>query len=268
MLGAHPLGRASLRLLGDQLVHPHVARRREADRACGTPIHDYIADAFAAAQTQRLVDDGLERKVLAATHLLVGGDHCDRAGVDDALLQRLRREPAENHRVRGADARARLHRDHAFDRHRHVDDDAIALFDAERSQPVGESAHACVQLAIGDTRHRAVVSLEQDRDFFGAAILEIAIEAVVGNIELTVFEPFVERRTGLVERSRKRLVPHQLAPGELGPEPGVVFRRGGVELVELRPGNVGAHGKVPRRFEYARLVRNRLDIGHVEASPG
>jgi hypothetical protein len=36
-------------------------------------------------------------------------------GVDDALLHALGGEAAEHHRVRGADARARLHRDHRLD---------------------------------------------------------------------------------------------------------------------------------------------------------
>jgi hypothetical protein len=37
------------------------------------------------------------------------------AGVDHAFLQRLGREAAEHHRVRGADARAGLHGHDAFD---------------------------------------------------------------------------------------------------------------------------------------------------------
>jgi hypothetical protein len=78
----------------------------------------------------RLVDGGLQRDLLAAAHLAVGGDQRHRAGVDDALLHALRGEAAEHHRVRRADARARLHRDHRLDRHRHVDEDALALLDA------------------------------------------------------------------------------------------------------------------------------------------
>ena len=37
---------------------------------------------------ERFVDDGLQRQGLAAAHLLVGGDHRDRAGVDDAFAAR------------------------------------------------------------------------------------------------------------------------------------------------------------------------------------
>jgi hypothetical protein len=89
----------------------------------------------------RLVDDGLQRHVLAAAALLVGGDH-GRAGILDAVAQALGGEAAEHHRVGGADAGAGLHGDHAFDGHRHVDDDAVALLDALRLQRVGELADA------------------------------------------------------------------------------------------------------------------------------
>jgi hypothetical protein len=40
-----------------------------------------------------LVHDGLERQLLAATHLVVGGDDRHRASVDDALLHALAEKP-------------------------------------------------------------------------------------------------------------------------------------------------------------------------------
>ena len=215
MLGADPFGRAGVGLLRRELVHPHVARRGERDLAAGAPVDDDAADGFAAAEAKRLVDDRLERQVLAAAHLLVGGDHRGGAGIDDPLLQRLGGKAAEHDRVRGADARACLHRDHALDRHRHVDDDAVALLDAEGLEPVGETADAMIEIAIGDARHRAVIGLEDDRDLFGVAVFQVAVEAVVRHIEFAVLEPFVERRVGFVERLRERLVPEQLGLREL-----------------------------------------------------
>ena len=204
--------------LRDELVQPEIARRRERDVAAGTPVDDDVADALAPAHAQRLVDDRLERHVLAAARLLVGGDHGDGAGVDDAFLQRLRRKAAEHDRMRRADARAGLHRDHALDRHRHVDEDAVALPDAERTQAVREAADPLEQLPVSHLRHGAVVGLEDDRDLLGIAVRDVAVEAVVGHIELPVLEPLVERRVRLVERLRERLLPQYFVPGELRPE--------------------------------------------------
>jgi hypothetical protein len=48
-----------------------------------------------------------------------------------------------------ADARARLHRDDDFDRHRHVDDDAITFADAERLEPFASlHTRACSSLVV------------------------------------------------------------------------------------------------------------------------
>ena len=135
--------------------------------------------------------------------------------------------------MRRADARAGLHGDHAFDRHRHVDQHAVALADAERLEAVREPADAVVELPVGHLRHDAVVGLEDDRDLFRVAVREVAIETVVGDIELAVVEPLVERRARLVERLRERLVPEHLVPRELRPESGEVLRGGGIERVEI-----------------------------------
>ncbi len=52
-------------------------------------------------------------------------------GVVDADGELVGGEAAEHHRVHGADARAGQHRDHGLGDHRHVDDDPVALGDAE-----------------------------------------------------------------------------------------------------------------------------------------
>jgi hypothetical protein len=57
-------------------------------------------------------------------------------GVLDAVAQRLGREAADHHRVRGTDARTGLHGRHAFDGHRNVDDNPVALADADDFRPL------------------------------------------------------------------------------------------------------------------------------------
>ena len=195
VFGADPLRFAGVGLFRDELVHPQVARRRECDLAASPAIDDDVADALAPAHRERFVDDRLQRQVLAAARLLVGGDDRHRTRVDDPLLQRFGRKSAEHHRMRRADPCAGLHRDDTLDRHRHVDEHPIALPNAERLQAVRKTANALMKLAIGYFRDSAVVRLENDRDLVRVAVLEVAVEAVVRDVELAVVEPLVERRT-------------------------------------------------------------------------
>src|SRR5205085_11657564 len=106
----------------------------------------------------------------------------------DALRQALRREAAKYHRVRGADPRTGLQRHDDLDRHRHVDEDAIALLDAASFQRVGELADLLVQLLVADLRDASVVGFEDDRGLVRLR-LEVTVQAVVRSIELAVVEP-------------------------------------------------------------------------------
>ena len=72
--------------------------------------------------------------------------HDLRPGVVDAARQLVRREAAEHDRVHRAEPGARQHRDHGLGHHRHVDDHAVALLDAERRESAGEARHLVAQL--------------------------------------------------------------------------------------------------------------------------
>ena len=54
-----------------------------------------------------------------------------RLGILDAGREFFRGKAAEHHRMHRADPRAGQHRDHGFRHHRHIEDDAVALGDAE-----------------------------------------------------------------------------------------------------------------------------------------
>ncbi len=209
MLGIDPLGFALVAGGGQQVVQPQIAPVLPRHLAAGASVDDHVADRVAAAHAQRLVDDGLQRQRLAATLLLVGSDHHHRAGVLDAVAQRLRREAAEHHGVRRADARAGLHRGHALDRHRQVDHDAIALLHAARLQRVGEAADQREQLAVADAAHRTVVGLEDDRRALAQPALDVAVQAVVRHVQPSVGEPLEERPLARIEHLGERLVPAQ-----------------------------------------------------------
>ena len=133
MLGIDPLGLAGLGLVGDDFVLPDVAAG------------DHVAGAAGALED----DDGLDlmagRPGSSASStagfrgMFLPPRHCSSAVMTATApasrmrsSQRLGGEAAEHHRVDGADAGAGLHGDDAFDRHRHVDQDAVALLDALR----------------------------------------------------------------------------------------------------------------------------------------
>ena len=133
------------------------------------------------------------------------------------LLDRLGREPAEDDVVRRADPRAREHRDDDLGNHRQVDADHVSLANPEVLERVREPLHVAVQLGVGDRALLALLAGPVERDAVAAPGLDVTVQAVVGDVQLAVGEPLVERRVGVVEHGRERLVPVQGAR-LLGPE--------------------------------------------------
>ena len=137
-----------------------------------------------------LVGVGLERNPLAAAQAFIGGDDEGRVAVDDAAGQRIRREAAEHDRMDRADAARRRAWHRPARDHRHVDRDAIALPDAVLLQHVGEAADVLVELAVGDLPIViGIVALPDDRRLV-APLLQVPVDAVVGDVEHAVLEPF------------------------------------------------------------------------------
>jgi hypothetical protein len=150
----------------------------------------------------------------------VGSDHHLRLAVDDAAGQRLRREAAEHHRVNRADAGTGQHGDHGFGDHRHIDGDHVAAVHILATQGVGELADLLVQFAVGDVAVLGrVVAFPDDRQLV-AALFEVAVQAVVGNVQSAVGEPLdidmVVVEGGLLDRG-ERLDPVETL-GLLAPE--------------------------------------------------
>src|SRR5205085_856957 len=101
--------------------------------------------------------------------------------------------------------------------------DAVALLRAQRLQDVGEAADLGVEFAIGDLpRYRGVVAFENDGDLV-AALGEMAVEAVGGDVEGAVLEP--------LDRDR-RVEIGVLDPGE-GTDPVYALRLGAPEGVRV-----------------------------------
>ena len=109
--------------------------------------------------------------------------------VGDAVGEGGGAEAAENHGMYGADARAAEHGDGQLGDHGHVDGDAVTGLDAERLERIGEAADAFVQLRVGELDGGAVLGFPQERGLIGV-FFEMAVEAVVGDVELAADEPF------------------------------------------------------------------------------
>ena len=268
MLGLDGLGRAVVRQAGDEVVPPDVELVVPGEAvAADAAVDDDGLERAAAAHRDRLVHRRLERDLLAAAVLAVGGDDQPRAGVRDALVDALRGEAAEHHRVDRADTRAGLHRHHRLDGHRQVDQHAVALLDAELLEAVGELADALVELLVADLGDRAVVGLEDDRRAVGDR-QDVAVEAVVRRVEGAVREPLVERRVRLVERLRERLVPQQEVAREAAPVGAVVLVRFGDQPEVVVALQVRLRLELRGRLEDPGFVEDRFDRGHAVAPPG
>ena len=125
------------------------------------------------------------------------------------------------------DARAGLHRDDRLGHHRHVHDDAVAFAGAQCFECVSKLTDFGMQLAITQVACVALLTFEANRDLVTAAV-QMAVNAVVGDIQAPIREPAVVGRIGGVQANRKRGVPVQLLACPRNPECFIVLSRFGV----------------------------------------
>ncbi len=169
------------------------------------------------ALLERLIDVLLERRPLPAAPSAVGGDTDLRFGIVDPIGQRLRREAAEHHRMDRADPRAREHRDRRLGHHRHVDRDAVALLDAQALERVGAAPHFVGEHLVGqDARMSPGSPSQNQRGLVAARACQMAVETVVGGVDLAADEPLRKRQLPF-EHFAERLEPIEVARA-FGPE--------------------------------------------------
>jgi hypothetical protein len=185
----------------------------------------------------------LHRRRLAPAELPVGGDEQLRLGVLDARLEGARREPAEHHAVQSAEPGAGQHREHGLGDHRHLDGHAVTRADPELGQGVRRLADLALQVGVGDGAGVAGLTLPVERHLLAVAGLDVAVDAVVGDVQPAADEPLRERGVP-VDHPLPLLLPVQ-ALGLLGPERLAV---GVGALVPLR-GGVGLRGELLARRE-------------------
>lgn len=156
----------------------------------GALAHDDLLHAFGFRVGQRQVDVGLERGTTAATHAFVGGDHHLGLAIDDAAGQRFRGEATEHHRVDRTNTGTGQHGHHGLGDHRHVDGDHVTTVHVLATQGVGELADLLVQFTVSDVAvFGRVVAFPDDGQLI-TALFEVAVQAVGGNVQSAVGEPF------------------------------------------------------------------------------
>ena len=223
VLGPHSHGRAFTALarngVGERFVAPgnHVAGGGRA------LVHKHGFNRLTAAHGDTVVHNGFEWQLLAAAHLVVGGDDGHGTGVNDAFVQRLGREAAKHHAVGCANTGAGLHGDHTFEGHGHVDQHTVALLHACGFERVGKLAHTRQQLFVGGLGHRAVVGLKDHGGLVFDRGAHVFVQAVGRGVQFTVGKPLVERRVGLVQRLGEGFVPQHVLARQAGPEAAEVF---------------------------------------------
>ncbi len=128
--------------------------------------------------------------------------------VVDAGPQRGGGEPGEHHRVHGAQPRTGQHRDDGLGHHRHVDGHPVAGLQAEFGEGVGSLGHLVLELRVGDVAGVADgLALPVDGDAVSVAGLDVAVDAVVGDVELAADEPLGDGCLGPVEHLGEGGVP-------------------------------------------------------------
>ena len=170
-----------------QFVIPHIASSHDVARLVVAFHDDDLLNARRVRE--RGVGELLERERFSRAERDVRGDEQFTFGIVDAACERIRTEPTEHNRVNRTDARAREHGDGGFGNHRHVNRDAVAFDDAERFEDVGELADILVKLGVGDVLHIFLGFALPDDGGLVANGLEMAVEAVDGDIQFAVLEP-------------------------------------------------------------------------------
>ena len=107
----------------------------------------------------------------------------------NAIHEGVRRKSAKNNGVRSTDTRTGQHGDGKLGSHAHVDRDAVAFVYAQRFQHIGELLHLAMQLLKGERPNFAGFTFPDDGGFVLARGLDVAVEAVVGEIQLAANKP-------------------------------------------------------------------------------
>ncbi len=272
IFGIHHLARALRSLVRHHVVPPDVAPLDPIAHRIGGRLDPVGFGALGAGslEHQHLLDGGtahrdgvvhglLKRHDAAAPPPSIRRHHGFGLCIVDPVVERLRAEPAKDHRVRRADAGARQHGDGEFRNHWHVDADSVSLADAKGLQSVGGAADLVLEFGVGDRPRVAWLSLPDDGSLATLPGQDMPVDRVVAGVDLAPDEPLGERGVAPIQGRVPRLEPVQLLRPAL-PEPDDV----GIGLrVDCRVGDVRRSCELGRRGEGAGFLEQSLDgLGH------
>src|SRR6266404_3569836 len=95
--------------------------------------------------------------------------------------------------MRRANAGACQHGNRQLRGHAHVDGDAVSFADAKTLENIGELLHFLPELLVGIGANFAGLTFPNQRRFILAGRLHVAIQTVVGEIDLSADEPLGPR---------------------------------------------------------------------------
>src|SRR5262249_14404864 len=138
---------------------------------------------------------------------------------------------SEYNRMDRAQPGSRQHCDDGLGNHRHVDDHAIALRYAERSECAGALCDASLEFLKGEGLHGLRDSTVVDqRDLISASIGDMPVDSVVAGVDFASSEPSIEWLVGFVEDLLPLPVPVDSFRG-FGPKTYRVTERMRIDLV-------------------------------------
>ena len=181
------------------------------------PLQDDAGIGLDAGEFDRLVEQRLVLHEAAGLEPAARREDQLRFCIFDAGGEFLRGKTAEHHRMHRADPRAGQHRDHRFRHHRHIENDAVALGDAEILHDGGERLHLGQQFGIGEfgdgARSGRICQrrIVDQRHLIGAAVRDVAVQRVVAGVDHGAREPAAIEAHPRIEDFFRRLDPVDLA---------------------------------------------------------
>ena len=177
-----------------------------------------------------VVDLLLDRRRLALPPGAVDGDERLRVRELHPLPNGLGSKAPEHDVVGSTDPRARQHRHDDLGDHRKVDSDDVALADPPVLKCVREPLDLREQVGVRELPLLAFLAAPEERHAVAVAGLDVAVQAVVGSVQLSAREPFVEGGAGVVEHRVPSLEPIErfglLRPPRFGVALGLLVDRG------------------------------------------
>ena len=262
VFAGHRFGRAFRALAVHQVMPPQISARFHRGRFAGTAHDQHMLHRGTDAAGQGLIHCWFEGHRLVLAEATIGGDHRLGVSVDQAIPQGFSRKASEHNRVGSPNAGTGQHGDGRLGHHRHVQSDQISLANTQAAQGIGGLANLGVQLAVAEAPLVPRLPLPDQGQLVGPGALQVAIEAVVGEIGGAPLKPAGRRRVTPIEHLLKGGEPVQLLASP-GPPEGIWvrlrFRHQGP--IGLDRADAGLGGEGGRGLEATLLVQHRFDAG-------